>query len=335
MPIVANVRPRSRRGTADRKVRPQWADRATNRASRPKRSPALYGSFPGYPEPGISLPRGRFGPGIRRGHRSPPAKAGRGHVDLQYKTTSPGRPWDGCLRSAGNARDCRSHSRLPARTPASCRSRDLHGCRRASRYRHLGFRHAPDARAGGSSCFRRLAAPARSGAGVIIIMYENAHRPLLSQRLPLNLAVGVNVAVLDLDRFAGQTDNPLDREPLTVVGAIKGDDFPTGWPSQLKRGAVDRTRSPASTRAVGGRANLARQFGQTASGTSPLSCGIAGKREPALRACQVDMAAQQGRCHRPTLHYAENGEALDKPRVKHDQSREKQDRALHERRKRR
>ena len=85
-----------------------------------------------------------------------------------------------------------------------------------------------------------LRPPARSGAGVIIVMYKHSHRPLLPQGLSLNLAVGVNVAVDDLDHFAGQTDDPLDGKLLPIAGTMKGDDLPTPWPPHLKGRAVDQ-----------------------------------------------------------------------------------------------
>ena len=156
-------------------------------------------------------------------------------------------------------------------------------------------------------------------------MYEDSHRPLLPQGLSLNLAVGINVTVLDFDRFAGQADNPLDHQVLSSARSMKRYDFPAPWPPKLKGGTVDQ--DPIAREDSWRRRRS--EFSPTIWADRPwrvvTTLGVAGKRELAVGTPRIDVAAQQGGCHRPPLHHTENREPLDKPRAKNDRSRQKQD----------
>jgi hypothetical protein len=61
----------------------------------------------------------------------------------------------------------------------------------------------------------------------------------LAKRLALDFAIGVNIAVFDLNPFTRQTNNSLDDEVLAAE-TTKGDDLPTLWWSQLKRSSIDQ-----------------------------------------------------------------------------------------------
>ncbi len=161
-------------------------------------------------------------------------------------------------------------------------------------------------------------------------MHENPHGPLLPQGLSLNMAVDVNVAVFDLDRFAGQTNNPFDYKILLLGPSMEGDDFPTPWPPHLKGRAIDQ--DPIARQHEGWRwgSEFFRTIWADRQRRVVPCLGIAGECEVALRTRRIDVRAQQGGCHRLSLHLAENREPRDKPCVKNKASRENQDSPLHQ-----
>lgn len=139
--------------------------------------------------------------------------------------------------------------------------------------------------------------PAWRGAGVIVVVVvvdEDSHCPLLPQGLSLDLAAGVNVAVFDLDLFTRQADNPLYHKFLPPARPTKGDDFPTLRPLQQKGRAVDQDPIAGEHSTWRRRSEFSRTIrADRAPCTRPVLAilDIAGKREPALGTCGIDVAA--------------------------------------------
>ena len=111
---------------------------------------------------------------------------------------------------------------------------------------------------------------------------------------------------------------------------MKGDDFPALWPPKLKGRAVDQNPIAREHSGRRRRSEFCRTIGADRQRRIVAILGIAGKRELAVRTRRINVAAQQGCCHRPSLHPAENREPLDKPCAKNDQSRQKQDHPFHQ-----